>query len=237
MKIFFILLLIFPILAQARGKDKNIIMFGTGIAGFQFTVATKENKNEASMVNDMQFTPYLGYTRKPRAFWGSVPWLRGSLEFSIAPFKADRQDTSRLQDNAGKKPAGGIDLGTAVKGYLGYINPSLLLFFDVTDTIYIYGGMGLGIGFASMKGDYYQMNGPAITTACATSFRASDVMANCNKEKVDYSGVGLSVNTIIVASLGWFGMKFEHGGPGISADEKKYRAYNSMFSIFAQYRY
>ncbi len=237
MKIIFILFFIFPFLAQASGKDKNIFMVGTGMAGFQFNVATKENENEASMVNDMQFTPYLGYTRKPRPFWGSLPWLRGSLEFSIAPFKADRQSTSRLKDNDGKKPMGGIDLGTEVKGYLGYINPSLLLFYDVTETIYIYGGFGFGIGFASMKGDYYQVNGPAITTACANSSRVSDVIANCNKEKVDYSGVGLSFNTIIVASFGWFGMKFEHGGPSISANGKEYNSYNSMFSIFAQYRF
>lgn len=238
MKLVFLFIFIFPSLAFAnRGKDKNIVMFGVGIAGYDFHVDSKEGKREASMSNKSQAIPYLGYSRKPRPFWGSIPWLRGSLEFSIAPVSADMQNTSRLKDDNGKRTSDGVDLGTEMKGYMGYIDPSLLLFYEVTDTIYFYGGIGLGVGFASMKGDYYQVEGPGITASCSSSFRASDVIANCDKKKANFSGIELSANTILVASLGWFGMRFEMGGPTISSNNKEYSNYNSMFSFFGQYRF
>ena len=221
--------------AWSRGKERNKSIYaGFGFPRYSFMIENKAGKEEASLISRSKTIPTVGFQTRPKPFWSSQSWLRGSLNFSVSPFFADRQNTGRLRNDDGTKSADGFSLGAGVEGYMGYLNPTLVFYLGATDIIHMYMGLGFGAGFSSLKGDYYQLAGD-ISAACAASDSPDEVKNNCAKIKVDYSGINLSSNVMFVVSLGWVALRFELGGPRSSEEGKTYTAYNSMFSVYGQY--
>lgn len=230
----FTLIFLIAISFQVSAKTQSFISAGVGLNSYRFTALDDQDNEEAMMQNKNEASFSMAYQTVPRPFWSSIPWLGGALGIGLSPFKTTHHLNSRFREADGTKPADGLDLGTEVKGQMFYISPAILLMHQFSKKTFVYAGVGAGVGYATLKGDYYQIHNN-VSVSCLNAQTVNDVKANCRKKSVNASGFNLSPVTMAGLSLGWFGLKVEGGGPTIKKGDNKYRAMS--MNLIAQFQY
>lgn len=219
---------------SSHASTKSYVSAGIGMNRFNFIAKDKDYNVEAEMQNKNALIPTLGFHTVPRPFWSSIPWLGAEFGFSFSQFSANQQLIRRFRNDDGTKPEDGANLGTEVKGYVGYLAPALVFMNNFSERSFIYGGFGFGVGYASVRGNYYQTKSGA-SDSCLDSTLADDIKANCTKESARYSGFALAPVVMGGLSLGWFGIRVETGGPAVKVNDKSFTTMNSTFSMQIQY--
>lgn len=231
-----ILALIFSSTSFANEKRRNIIYAGGTVGGNNITVSNTKEKEEASLVTKTKFNGTVGYTTLPRPLWASIPWLRSTLEFSVASFNTTLQPVKRIKLEKEEKGQSGFDLGTGINGFLGYVNPTLLIHHSLTDIIYLNYGIGVGLGYASLSGNYFQTDGN-VSAGCSSAVTTADVAAQCEKIKMSAHQFGVAMNLIANLSLGWFGIRVDSGGFSFNSNSKSYYASRANATLYLQHHF
>lgn len=230
-----ILLTFFTSLCFAAEKTRNIYI-GLNYPNYEFNVKDNNQALEAKMIHSKTTFPTAGIGYLPRPLWGN--YIRWSMEFSIAPFSSNRQIVNRLTDqdlvnNGDGKEA---NLGTRIHGYVTYFNPTLDIYLPYNDDYYFYFGVGIGLGYANIWGNYYQTDENA-TSACKNSTTKDQLISNCSLNNVSYGRLSQSVNVLLVFNFNNFALRYDIGGPEVKYMNKRFATYNKGASIVYQYRF
>ncbi len=212
--------------------DQKIIYAGLLASQNELKIDDKAGKEEALLEGPGQGGVTAGLMTKPKPLFSRLPWLRGTVDISFASFKTN----SQIVTINGKKKNDGVELDTASSGYLAYINPALVLYYGFSDNFYTYLGVGIGGGYTSISGDYYQTGG-TVSASCSSSQSIATIQSNCEKKSFGTSRFTISQSVTAVMSLGWFGIKFDIGGSTYKDGGRTYNPNIKNASFYLQYRF
>jgi hypothetical protein len=229
---FIILFSLYLLVTQARAEiDWSGHSFYLGINRPNYRLSVKDNdkKIETKMVRDEELYLSVGYQSSPKPLY--YDFFRWSLEFSLSPYRANRQIADRVVDVAGEYSNGEgkeVDLSTEVKGLVTYINPTVGLYYEFKPLYYVYFGIGFGLGFANISGTYYQLDANS-SSLCLESTTINTIKNNCSRENIKFKRMSASANVTLNIVLNHFIMRYERGGPEIKKNNKRYEVHNEFF--------
>jgi hypothetical protein len=196
----------------SRGIEVGL-SFGTTEA--LITTDSTSDTDAATMTSSLSVTPVI-------AIKGSLNKFKDSnfgyyYQVVVAPYKLGMQN---LEDNSDIRLSNvddlsEVDLGTSIKGVALAVTPVFVYDHRISrDSIFQY-GLGVGLGFMTAKGNYYDTE-EAAGSACNNSVSIAQVQQNCVKQSIDKSGVDISIGLIFAYHYKNYGFSLTFGGPTVS---------------------
>jgi len=244
-KNFFFILILGLILSPVSFAEKPGFTVGVGVAvpDFQNAIGPEGAATpSAQMVGDRTLTPIALIVTDPTPIVNSdgFRWLRWSVELGLHPLQVTKQVENRITDAAGENMHNlgtEVDMGTSLKGYIGYINPTLSIYHQFTDKIYAFLGFGAGVGYASVKGDYFVTAGADASTSCLNSTTLATVQANCERRDVSIDKFAIGSNAMFGISMGPVGIRYSRGGPTFSDGRYQHKTVGSLGMLLLQFHF
>lgn len=204
--------------------DLNDLLRGVSIGLSYSTVelfisesSDEDNENNsATMSSEFLLTPIIGYSTDLKKFgdsnfgyyletiWKEYELDRQSLNGTDSPMKLSDVSDPDL-----------VDLGTSIKGTTFAVTPILAYEIPILMDIYMQLGMGFGLGYLSVKGDYYETDETA-SEVCRRSSTIAELKSNCLKQKVNDDGFTTSVGFLAKLSYKNLSLSAVMSGPGFS---------------------
>lgn len=188
---------------------------GFGVSTASFSTDSSHEVDSATMTSGFSFSPVIGFKSELNKFKDSN--FGYYYHTVLTTYELDKQDLDLNSDLllSDVENMGEVDLGTSVKGVALSVTPVFVYEKVFSSNAKLHAGLGVGLGYLSVKGDYFETEESA-SLACRASTTITQVQQSCVKQNIDESGVDVSVGLLLGYYYKNYALSITNAGPTVS---------------------